>query len=283
MKLGIVVGHNAQAQGAVRTDTGESEFSFNSRIAKIMQDYAAHRYPTMQTRVFFRRAGPGYTSQIRETYAATDAWGATLTMELHFNGSEDPTARGSLMLTSGSPMSMRFAVETQKLIVARFNARDRGVSTRRTGRGSASLITGRAPAILVEPFFGSSSANSANFDEVREEQQLAEAYIDATAATLDMLPRQDLTESRTMREADRTKSISGLGKYASALGLGAFSIDNFDLMGALDVTDRLDVTDALPWIVGLGLGGALLAFFVIPAIADAIKEYRRDDQRKMHD
>jgi hypothetical protein len=37
MKLAIVFGHNARAQGAVRPDTAETEFAWNSLLACMIQ------------------------------------------------------------------------------------------------------------------------------------------------------------------------------------------------------------------------------------------------------
>ena len=41
MKLAIVVGHNSASQGAVRQDTGESEFVWNGRLARRIEHQLA--------------------------------------------------------------------------------------------------------------------------------------------------------------------------------------------------------------------------------------------------
>ena len=156
-KFGVVVGHNSSKPGAVRKDTGESEYKFNSRIARLMAEYAKAVYPGMEVKIFYRDPGMGYSREIKEVYAATDRWGADLTSELHFNSFANEDAKGSEVLTSGTASSFKFAQITQRELVSRFGQLDRGVKTRATGRGSASLISGRAPAILPEPFFGSNS------------------------------------------------------------------------------------------------------------------------------
>lgn len=37
MRLAVVVGHNSTRQGAVRQDTGESEFVWNGRLAPLIR------------------------------------------------------------------------------------------------------------------------------------------------------------------------------------------------------------------------------------------------------
>lgn len=271
-KLGIVVGHNAQAQGAVRPDTHESEFVFNSRIAKYMEAYARKAYPEMETRTFFRRAGPGYSTQIREVYAATDRWGADLTTELHFNA----TGGGSLMLTSGSAVSMKFAQNTQDMIVSRFNQQDDGISTRRSGRGSMSLITGRAPAILTEPFHGDNREGAAKFDTREEEIALAEAYIDAAALTFDMMPRKDIEESRTI---EATRSIRQASN--AIVGGGTIGIGGLTAMFQEGIEFGSVVNSVLPYVsIGAIAVVAVTAMVVVPKIAKAIEGFRREDHAK---
>ncbi|WP_243612920.1 N-acetylmuramoyl-L-alanine amidase family protein [Shimia aestuarii] len=176
MKLAIVVGHNARAQGAVRPDTGVTEWSWNKGLAEIMRKEA--RRFGLDAEVFFREAGHGgYLDEIEAVYGATDAWGADVTVELHFNSHDNPAATGTETLSSGSPASLRIARAVQEEMVEALGLKDRGVKTRRSGRGYASLISGRAPAILIEPFFGSSAKGQAASDEASEKRALALAVL----------------------------------------------------------------------------------------------------------
>ena len=182
MKLAIVVGHNARAQGAVRADTGETEFAWNSRLAAMIEEQAAE-YPGIEVKTFFRNpALRSYRAEIRDVYARTDAWGASATNELHFNSHHNPNATGTETLSSGSVMSLRYAEALQDEMLDALGLRDRGEKIVRTGRGSTSLISGRAPAALIEPFFGSSPKGQAATDEPEEMRALAHAVLRATAA-----------------------------------------------------------------------------------------------------
>lgn len=182
-KLAIVVGHNSRSQGAVRQDTGETEFSWNSRLAAMIDDIST-QYAGLTVRVFFRNGSlGGYSREISDVYARTDEWGADATCELHFNSHHNPNATGTETLSSGSRLSLKYADALQDEMLVALGLRDRGRKIVRTGRGSASLISGRAPAALIEPFFGSSNKGLAATDEEHEMQALAHAVLKATHDT----------------------------------------------------------------------------------------------------
>ncbi|MBR9651933.1 N-acetylmuramoyl-L-alanine amidase [Thalassovita aquimarina] len=176
MKLAIVVGHNARAQGAVRPDTGETEFVWNTDLARIIEDEAAH-FDEITVKTFFREAGLGYSREIRDVYARTDRWGADATCELHFNSHHTANATGTETLSSGSALSLAFAMALQERMLDALGLKDRGEKIVRKGRGAASLISGRAPAALIEPFFGSSPEGQAATDEAHEKRVLARAIL----------------------------------------------------------------------------------------------------------
>lgn len=178
-KLAIVVGHNEASQGAIRQDTGQTEWSWNLGLARHIEA-CAKEYPGLEVKTFLRKPVGSYTREIRDVYRRTDAWGADATCELHFNSHHNPNATGTETLTSGSKASVRFAECAQDRMLEALGLRDRGEKVVRTGRGSHSLISGRAPAILIEPFFGSSPTGLQATDEDSEKQALARAIVQAT-------------------------------------------------------------------------------------------------------
>lgn len=185
MKLAIVVGHNEVSQGAVRSDNGESEFLYNSRLATLMRR-VAHEH-NLQIGVFFRRPGGGYSREIARVYKEVDDWGADASIELHFNSAGDPRASGTETFSSGSSGSLELAQEVQMEMVEELGLRDRGIKIRNSrtkGRGYQSLVAGRAPAILIEPFFGSNGRGTAVSDERHEQEALAEAIIEGAARAM---------------------------------------------------------------------------------------------------
>lgn len=181
MKLAIVVGHNARSQGAVRKDTGETEFEWNSDLSQMICDEAETFFPDIVVKVFFRKPGGGYRKEIERVYREVDAWGANFSIELHFNSHGSSSATGSEVLSSGSPKSLALAGAMQAEFLRLMGLKDRGVKVVTKGRGGASLISGRAPAILTEPFFGSSPKGLAATDERHEKRALARATLRAVA------------------------------------------------------------------------------------------------------
>lgn len=184
-KLAIVVGHNVRSQGAVRPDTGESEFSYNGRMAKYMEQIA-NDYD-LDVRVFYRIPGGGYTAEIKRVYGDVDAWGADASIELHFNAAGSPNASGTETLSSGSQKSLILAQEVQMEMVEALDLRDRGIKVRNSrtkGRGYLSLVSGRAPAILTEPFFATSTRDQRSSDETHEQRAIAEAILEGASRAL---------------------------------------------------------------------------------------------------
>jgi N-acetylmuramoyl-L-alanine amidase len=186
-KVAVIVGHNKRSQGAQSIEPiNRSEFDFNSELAAIMKSKASEFNVTVE--VFFREHQGSYTKEIKKVYSEVDNWEADYSTELHFNSAVF-TVAGSEVLTSGTKNSVKFANLTQAEQVKLLNRSkvnmngngktDRGVKVRKKGsRGYQSLISGKAPAIIVEPFFGSNRADTALIKKVGLEK-LAIAYLTA--------------------------------------------------------------------------------------------------------
>lgn len=167
-KIALVVGRNARSQGAVRVTDKRSEYDWMGDLAAQILAANPARY-----RVFRRPAGVGYTREIAQVYAEVDAWGPAGSIELHFNAAEARTATSTETLTSGTKGSRRLAALVQSAMVNALGLRDRGLQVRdRNARGGESLWAGRAPAVLIEPYFGSNSGDCAAAD--RNFHQLAQ-------------------------------------------------------------------------------------------------------------
>lgn len=176
MKVALVIGHNSRAQGAVRVTDGRTEYDWNGELAAMIKDH-----DPASIRIFRRTAGLGYSREIDKVYAEVDAWGAGCSVELHFNASANSSARGCLMLSSGSQGSLGLASALQSACVGVMEGPDRGVVVKgRHERGGRSLWQGRAPAVLTEPFFGSNPSECMRADANMD--QLAEAHYRAIHA-----------------------------------------------------------------------------------------------------
>lgn len=176
-KIALVIGHNARSQGAVRVTDGRTEYDLNSNLAVAIRDLDPARY------VIIRRTSGA--NEIGRAYAQVDASGAVASVELHFNAAAAKSATGTETLTSGTLSSLRLARGVQAGMVRALGLRDRGLVTIRKGsggRGEASLWTGRPPAVLIEPYFGSNPTDCAAAD--RNFSALARAIHDACTTFL---------------------------------------------------------------------------------------------------
>lgn len=173
MKLAIVVGHTAVSGGAVRVTDNVREWDWNRHLAKLIE---AH--DPLNVKTFLRVSGGGYTREVKRVYAEVDAWGATASIELHFNSVGTPSAHGTETLSSGTPQSWKLAAAVNTAMVKALGFRNRGLIKReRNERGGLSLWLGSAPAILIEPYFGSNPKECAIAD--RRKDELAEAIYTA--------------------------------------------------------------------------------------------------------
>lgn len=180
IKLAIVVGHNARQQGAERQDTGESEYSWNTRLATFIVELS-REFPQLAVKVFHRKYKGSYRRELTEVYGRVDAWGADYSVELHFNSHTTESATGTEVLSSGSNGSLRLCNALQDEMLDALGLKDRGTKVVRTGRGSLSLIVGRAAAALLEPFFASSPLGLAATDTEGEMRNLARAVLRGVA------------------------------------------------------------------------------------------------------
>lgn len=162
MKLGIVVGHTRAAKGAHSPFLGDHEYDWNGDLAERMMALST----PFEKKVFLRDNGG-----IEAAYARSDAWGSKITIELHFNSAHTETATGSgVLYLAGSERGRALARLVRSEIGSVLELADwprgtGGVATpfQASGaqmRGQSSLKAGRAPAVLIEPFFGSNRNDS---------------------------------------------------------------------------------------------------------------------------
>ncbi|MGK0388832.1 MAG: N-acetylmuramoyl-L-alanine amidase [Maribacter sp.] len=184
-KIAIIIGHNKKGQGAKAIDPiGRTEFDFNSELAKLMEK-RSKQYNVI-TKSFFREQDNSddkrkrYGKEIRKAYKKVNEWNPDYSIELHFNAA-GKAITGTEVLTSGTKESIKYANLTQKEMVKLFKRKgnSRGVKTLKIGdRGYYSLFKGNAPAIIVEPFFGSSKSDCELMKKLGL-KKLADAYLSA--------------------------------------------------------------------------------------------------------
>ena len=174
MKIAIVVGHNARAQGAVRVTDRVSEYVWNSDLAERIA-----RLDPASVRVFKRTPGSGEISRV---YGQVAAWGADCAVELHFNAFHDPSAHGCETLHGAAAASRDLAALLQRHMLGALGNRDRGLIRRTSGGGSTAVNQRAQPVALVEPYFGSNPGECRLADERKD--ALARAILNGARAYL---------------------------------------------------------------------------------------------------
>lgn len=180
MKIGICVGHSRRGDSGAVTLWGESEHVYNSKVAKLLQSKLNAR--GIDSFVIDDYKNSSYGAGIAYAAKVLRNEGASHAIELHFN-SAGPSAHGAEWLHwETSTGGKRLAEAMRSAFVKAFpTMKDRGLKPKGKGaRGSTFLRKTHCPAILTEPFFGSSSKDCAVFKD--NEEQLAEAYAAGIAA-----------------------------------------------------------------------------------------------------
>jgi N-acetylmuramoyl-L-alanine amidase len=150
--VAISIGHTRAAQGAVSVG-GVTEFAYNTVVAQHLKRRLIAA--GVGVVVVLERDRLGIHDVVRRAKTAR----ADVGIELHFNSNEDPTANGIETLYASS-LSKGLAQDVQRRMVEVLRLRDRGLVKRDTGRGSTYLVEmekAGIPAVLPEPFFGSSA------------------------------------------------------------------------------------------------------------------------------
>lgn len=176
-KIAICVGHSRSGdKGAVNTDC-VTEWSFNKPIAERAAELI--REAGHDAKVWSEYGGSGYSSAMSWIAEKIREYGADAAVELHFN-SAGPNAEGYEFLhwhRSGrsARLASCFHFSFKKFFPTR---KSRGIKQITGGdRGSAFLQRTPCPAVILEPYFGSSVEETAFFSSRREE--LAKSYADA--------------------------------------------------------------------------------------------------------
>lgn len=174
-RLAVIVGHSRKAPGAWgKPPVGMNEYFWNTDLAAMMAKAA--QGVEMQT--FFRDDGG-----VRGAYGSALAWDAGAIMELHFNAAASISATGTETIHIDRPGTAKLAQAVQKAMVGALGLRDRGVKLPWEGRGQSNLeAAGVVPAVIIEPFFGSNTADCTRAAERMGE--LAKALVGAGAAFL---------------------------------------------------------------------------------------------------
>jgi len=159
-KIALIVGHSHESQGAVNY-LGETEFSFNSRIAARVEKLFLERDSIVDLKVFFRPDGVVPTA-IKKVGKAVGEWGAEASVELHFNSFKtEASGCEALVLRGGGfvPIETDFLTCFFDKFHKDFGIKRRGLKIVEKGESGflnlkAVKDNGVKMAFLFEPCFG---------------------------------------------------------------------------------------------------------------------------------
>lgn len=154
MKVAICIGHNSRNKGAFSLYLNQSEFDYNTRIAKLVKD----EMPDC-IEVFNRFYENSYSREIENLAKRVNLNEFDLVVELHFNAAV-PSARGcEALYYHNSILGKKYADSFCEAITYEYFSENRGSKplSLETDRGFLFVQKMKAPAIILEPFFGSNS------------------------------------------------------------------------------------------------------------------------------
>lgn len=149
-KILLVPGHCITGdRGAFSSFLKQTEQGYNKRVANILKCRYSEDYDVYEHTI------QGYNSRQNELAKFEDNKNYKAVAELHFNASAHHTAQGSEVLFFYKSIKGReYAEIVLDEIIREFGLRNRGVKGISSGNGYGFLKKTKAPAILVEPFFG---------------------------------------------------------------------------------------------------------------------------------
>ena len=174
--VAIVVGHSRRGdQGAVATDDATSEWVYNNELAWMIQDHLPRSIHSIVVDTIPENT---YTKAVKYLSKTLNPLNLALVVELHFN-SGPPHAQGYEIFHWASSTKGKQAAKNilHKLNRAFPNNINRGTKQRNSTaqRGGRFLKELNAPALILEPFFGSSEKEWKFFKNKENKTHLAKA------------------------------------------------------------------------------------------------------------
>ncbi|MCB0460341.1 MAG: N-acetylmuramoyl-L-alanine amidase [Flavobacteriaceae bacterium] len=151
MKIALCIGHNSIAQGAKSPFLGTTEYLFNNRVAILVQQKLEG------VEIFTRKWQNSYVKEITELSNRVNQKSFDLAFELHFNSSMTGANGVEALYFHKSTKGKSLAESFCETIEMEYSSKNRGAKplsgTNQNGFGFVQKM--KAPAIILEPFFGS--------------------------------------------------------------------------------------------------------------------------------
>jgi N-acetylmuramoyl-L-alanine amidase len=144
-KIAIVVGHDRIEQGAFSNLLKQSEFAYNSEIAKLLP-----------FDIYFRPTGGNYYQKMVELSKQINGKGYSLVAELHYNSFNGVANGCEALYFDNSAIGKRYSEIYCKAITKAYGTVNRGSKEikEKNDRGYWFHKLIDAPTLILEPFFG---------------------------------------------------------------------------------------------------------------------------------
>jgi N-acetylmuramoyl-L-alanine amidase len=186
--IGICVGHSRTINGRVEGgasswDGHEYEWHFNRDLAKRIKSFLSAY--NVNSVMYDKYEGVGYSQAQKMLATSLKSRGVTHAIELHFN-SAGPAAHGhEVLFWHASANGKALALSIEKSLSAHFKTPARGAKGLTSADRGAEFVRGtHCPAVIVEPFFGSSKEDWQAVAERPDElaKAIAEGIVAAISA-----------------------------------------------------------------------------------------------------
>jgi len=169
-RICLIPGHDAKSKGAIGSE-GISEWDFNDSLINDMWFMLPKKHTYY---VLHRNADiKGYTNQMVDLHERIDKLEIDVSVEFHFNGSDNPNVNGHEVLycsETGSKVATKLNDEFNKWL-PNSNRGTKQIDSNDSGGGFC--CRGKSVAIIAEPFFNSRQNLYAVNGEYRKALKLA--------------------------------------------------------------------------------------------------------------
>jgi N-acetylmuramoyl-L-alanine amidase len=187
MRVALVVGHDERRQGAYSPALDVHEWEWCGALARQLHTELGLR--GVESRVFLREPGGRYSEQMAQLCGKINDWQAGyrgLVVSLHFNSTTEDWAGGCALHWPSSAAGRAAASALSAAAAAAIGNRNRGAIAQDRSWSSGRpplwiLQLTKAPASILEPFFGSNEEDARAGDAAMRSGELAHALADAIA------------------------------------------------------------------------------------------------------
>lgn len=162
MKIAAVIGHTEKSKGAYSKHFKLREFDFYTKVAELLEGVDIYTHDSSIS---------GYVTRQKATAAILNSKDYDLVIELHFNHFSDASANGCETLYYFKSKHGKYYAELFSEVLNDYTGiklRNGGIKAlaNRRDRGFAAVFYPKAPAILIEPFFGSNKTDCEKIESI---------------------------------------------------------------------------------------------------------------------